>query len=59
MQYISSTIQFVTGLFLFHEPMDKTRFLGFAITWIALVVLTVDGVRTRRGLPLEAVAEPD
>jgi chloramphenicol-sensitive protein RarD len=59
MQYISSTIQFLTGVFLFHEHMDMARLTGFAITWLALIVLTADGVRSRRGLPEQAIAEPD
>ena len=32
MQYISSTIQFFLGTWVFHEPMSLARFAGFAIT---------------------------
>lgn len=59
LQYISSTIQFVLGLWVFHEPLDRGLFIGFVITWLALMVLSYDGVKSHRGLPPQAVAEPD
>lgn len=59
LQYISSSIQFALGVWVFHEAMSGARFTGFAITWVALVILTVDSVRSRRGLPPQAVVAPD
>jgi chloramphenicol-sensitive protein RarD len=59
LQYISSTIQFGLGVWVFHEPMDFGRFIGFAITWVALGVLSYDAIHSHRGLPATAVAEPD
>lgn len=59
LQYISSSIQFVLGVWVFHEPMSTARLVGFVITWTALVVLTYDSVVTRRGLPRPAIVEPD
>ena len=58
LQYISSTIQFFTGVYLFHEHMDTKRFIGFAITWSALVLLGIDSVRQRK-TPSYEVAELD
>ena len=58
LQYISSTIQFFTGVYLFHEHMDTKRFMGFVITWSALVLLGIDSVRQRR-TPSYEVAEFD
>ena len=57
LQYISSTIQLLTGVYLFHEHMDVKRFGGFAITWLALVLLGIDSVRQRR-TPSYEVIEP-
>ena len=57
LQYISSTIQLVTGVYLFHEHMDAKRFGGFAITWLALVLLGIDSARQRR-TPSYEVVEP-
>jgi chloramphenicol-sensitive protein RarD len=36
-------------VWLFHEPMSPQRWLGFVGVWIALVVFTVDAVRSSRG----------
>ena len=48
-QYMSPTIQFLLGIWLFQEPFSATRFVGFALIWIALALYTLDGWR-RRGL---------
>lgn len=47
LQYLSPTIQFIVGLFLFNEIMPTERFVGFAITWLALAILSYDVVRQR------------
>jgi chloramphenicol-sensitive protein RarD len=49
LQYLSPTIQFLLGIWLFHEPFGATRLVGFALIWIALGLYTLDGWR-RRGL---------
>ena len=49
LQYLSPTIQFLLGIWLFQEPFSATRFVGFALIWIALALYTLDGWR-RRGL---------
>jgi len=54
-QYLSPTIQFLLGIWLFHEPFDATRLVGYALIWIALALYTLDGWR-RRGLAV--VVEP-
>ena len=38
LQYISPTMQFLLGIFLFHEPFTSTKFIGYAIVWLALLV---------------------
>ncbi|CAB4342602.1 unannotated protein [freshwater metagenome] len=59
MQYISSTIQFFLGIWIFHEPMPFSRLIGFLITWCALAVLTYDGLRNRHGMQPQSVVEFD
>ena len=54
-QYLSPTIQFLLGIWLFHEPFSVTRLIGFGLIWIALALYSLDGWR-RRG-PI-AVPEP-
>ena len=56
MQYIAPTLQFLIGVFAFHEPFDRDRAIGFAFIWLALAVFAGDGlVRSRRAaLPAAA-----
>ena len=46
-QYVSPTIQFGLGLWLFHEPFSAGRLVGFALIWTALALYTIDGWRRR------------
>lgn len=48
LMYITPTIQFLTGVFLYHEPFDLNRAIGFAIIWLALIIFSVDGIYTSR-----------
>ena len=47
-QYIAPTLQFLTGVFVFHEAFDRTRLVGFAFIWAGLVVFAGDGWRRAR-----------
>lgn len=53
LQYISPSIQFVIGVLLFAEPFTAERAVGYGLTWLALVVFTLDGLRRRPGALLE------
>ncbi len=56
LQYLAPVLQFAWGVFVAHEPMPASRWIGFALVWVALVVFTADAVRgSRRRLP---VADP-
>ena len=46
-QYVSPTIQFVLGVWLFREPLAAGRLAGFACIWAALALYSVDGWRRR------------
>ena len=50
LQFIGPTIQFLIGTFVFHEPFDSSRLVGFAFVWIgvALFMFTI-GSRGRTG----------
>lgn len=48
LQYLTPTMQFCLGVFVFHEEMPPVRWWGFGLVWVALVVLTVDMVRAGR-----------
>lgn len=49
-QYLAPAMQFAIGVLVLREPMPPARWAGFALVWVALIVLTVDGARrARRG----------
>lgn len=45
LQYIGPTIQFAIGVWLFREPFEGPRIVGFALIWLALVVYTAESIR--------------
>lgn len=47
-QYLGPTLQLVLGIFVFHEPFDAARVLGFGIIWVGLLVYVADGFRHAR-----------
>lgn len=49
LQYISPSLQFALGIWLFHEPFQPARLLGFVLIWAALLVYSVEGWRARQG----------
>lgn len=59
LQYLAPTLQFAIGVTIRDEPLPPERLAGFALVWVALVVLTVDGIRRQRRtmrLAVDAVA---
>ena len=50
LQYISPTLQFLCGVYVFHEAMPPSRWLGFALVWVALLVFSADGIAASRKL---------
>ncbi|MGI8870151.1 MAG: EamA family transporter RarD [Mycobacteriales bacterium] len=57
LQYLAPVLQFAFGVLFFHEPMPIGRLIGFMLVWIALIVLTVDGLRHRTVVARLARAE--
>ncbi|XXM85110.1 EamA family transporter RarD [Cellulosimicrobium sp. PMB13] len=56
LQYLAPVLQFLCGVLVFHEHMPPARWAGFVLVWLALVVLTVDGVHAARATRLAARA---
>jgi chloramphenicol-sensitive protein RarD len=48
LQYLAPVLQFLTGVLILKEPMPASRLAGFALVWAALMVLTIDGLRSRQ-----------
>ncbi|MCL1922880.1 MAG: EamA family transporter RarD [Propionibacteriaceae bacterium] len=47
-QYLAPIGQFLVGVLFFHELMPLSRWIGFCLIWLALVVLSFDLVKTAR-----------
>ncbi|GAB7048926.1 EamA family transporter RarD [Catenuloplanes indicus] len=56
LQYVAPVLQLVVAVFIFHEPMPPARLAGFALVWVALIIFTVDGIRSSRAARKAAVA---
>ncbi|MBX9471824.1 EamA family transporter RarD [Microcella sp.] len=61
-QYFAPLLQFVFGVAVLQEPMPLERWIGFALVWLALIVLSTEAVvqrrraiRERRAVPLDTV----
>lgn len=48
LQFLAPILQFVFGVFVFHEEMPVERLAGFAIVWVALACFVVDLARVGR-----------
>ncbi|PQM59662.1 MAG: hypothetical protein CL523_04515 [Actinomycetales bacterium] len=48
LQYITPVLQFCLGVFIFHEVMPTSRWLGFFFIWLALLVFSIDAYRYTR-----------
>ncbi len=47
-QYLTPVLQFIIGVAFLGEAMSTTRWIGFVLVWVALIVLTVDLIRAAR-----------
>ena len=57
LQYITPIVQFSIGVFVYGEAMPASRWAGFGLVWIALVIFTVEALNHhRRQLALAAHA---
>jgi chloramphenicol-sensitive protein RarD len=60
LQYLSPSISFILGLFVYHETFTRQHFITFLLIWIALVLVSAEAVlrwRATKGMASEAPAE--
>jgi chloramphenicol-sensitive protein RarD len=50
LQYIAPTVQFILGVWLYHEPFSTERAAAFGLIWCGLALYTFDNVWTQRRL---------
>lgn len=43
-QYISPTLTFLLGVWVYHEPFTHTQLIGFSAVWVALIIYTMEGL---------------
>jgi chloramphenicol-sensitive protein RarD len=56
LQYLAPTIQFLIGVFVYQEPFDRTRLIGFSLVWLALIIFWVENYLASR-VPVEPIPE--
>lgn len=56
LQYVAPTIQFLIGVFLYHEPFDHSRWIGFSLVWLALVIFWLENYIASR-VPVPPIPE--
>lgn len=59
LQFIAPLLMFGIGVFVLHEDMPPVRWLGFAIVWLAVLVLVVDMVRGGRDSRVTELEAPE
>jgi len=60
LQYLSPSISFVLGLFVYHETFTRQHFITFLLIWIALVLVTAEAVlrwRATKRIAADAITE--
>lgn len=56
LQFFAPVLQFICGVTILGEIVPASRWIGFGLVWLALIILTVDTLRTsrsRRRLPVQ------
>ncbi len=54
LQYFAPTVQFLIGIFVYHEAFDTARFQAFGLIWIGLIVYSADTFWAQRRFLLKA-----
>lgn len=54
LQFLAPILQFVFGVTVLHESMPPGRWIGFALVWVALVVLVGESTLRLRRRPIRA-----
>jgi chloramphenicol-sensitive protein RarD len=56
LQYIAPTLQFLIGVFVYKEPFDSSRLIGFGLVWVALIVFAIENHLANRP-PVQPIPE--
>jgi chloramphenicol-sensitive protein RarD len=58
LQYLSPSISFILGLFVYHETFTRQHFITFLLIWIALVLVSAEAVLRWRATKRTAAEAP-
>ncbi len=58
LQYIAPTLQFLIGVFVYHESFDGTQLIGFGMVWAALILFSIEGAWNARSRARAQAALP-
>ncbi len=56
LQYITPTLQFIIGIFIYKEAFSYHQLIGFSVVWLALVVFLTENFLANRA-PAQPIAE--
>jgi chloramphenicol-sensitive protein RarD len=48
LQYIAPTLQFLIGVFVYHESFTRSQMVGFGLIWLALLMYSAEGLLNAR-----------
>ena len=48
LQYVAPTMQFLIGVFVYHEPFNGEQLIGFGMVWAALILFSIEGAWAAR-----------
>ncbi|MBU9764989.1 EamA family transporter RarD [Mycobacterium sp. TNTM28] len=57
--YLNPGLQMAWGVFIGHEPMPLGRWIGFALIWVALVIMTLAALGRRSAGPAQALVSSE
>lgn len=49
-QYVTPTLQLLTGVIVYREPFGRVQLIGYGAIWVALVLYSLEGMRTAAAL---------
>ena len=52
-QFLAPTLQFLSGVIIFNEPLSRTKLVGFMMIWIAMFGLAVTGYLSSKKSPIQ------
>lgn len=48
LQYIYPTLIFLIGAFIYNEPLNEAKIVGFIFIWIALIIYSIEGINKKK-----------